>query len=129
VADITIGWESERGGKVPVSSRTLGWLTGAFLALTETAAILSVPWLHPRTTDVRALAVGWVLFSSAAGGLIAGVMHPGAGAKRSGTWSVAVRCMMVGVYLGVATFVLLYVIAWVLVIIAIALTHSSIGGY
>jgi hypothetical protein len=37
--------------------------------------------------------------------------------------------MTVGVYFGVATFVLLYAIAWVLVIIAIALTHSSIGGY
>ena len=114
---------------MPVSSRVLGWLTGWFLALTETAAILSVPWLHPRTTDVRALAVGWVLFSSAAGGLTAGVVHPGASAKRSGTWSVAVWCMMLGVYIGVATFVLLFAIAWVLLIIAIALTHSSIGGY
>ena len=112
---------------MPVSGRALGWLTGVFLALTETAAILL--WLHPRTTDLRVLAVGWVLFSSAAGGLTAGAVHPGAGAKRSGTWFVAVRCVMVGVYVGVATFVLLYAIAWVLVIIAIALTHSSIGGY
>jgi hypothetical protein len=108
---------------MPVSSRAVGWLTGALLALTETAAILSL--LHPRTTDVRALAVGWVLFSSAAGGLTAGVVHPGASAKRSGTWSVAVRCMMAGVYLGVATFVLLYAIAWVLVIILLG--HSGIS--
>jgi hypothetical protein len=86
-----------------------------------------VPWLHPRTTDVRALAVGWVLFSNAAGGLIAGIVY--SGAKRSGTWSVAVRCMMVGIYLSVATFVLLYAITWVLVLIALALTHSNIGGY
>ena len=112
---------------MPVSGRALGWLTGVFLALTETAAILS--WLHPRTTDVRALAVGWVLVSSAAGGLAAGAVHPGASAKRSGTWFAPVWCVMVGVYIGVATFVLLYAIAWVLVIIAIALTHSSIGGY
>jgi hypothetical protein len=112
---------------MPVSSRALGWLTGAFLALTETAAILW--WLHPRTTDVRALIVGWVLFSSAAGGLAAGVVHRGVSAKRSGTWSVAVWCTMLGVYIGVATFVLLYAIAWGLLIIALGLTHSSIGGY
>lgn len=68
---------------MPVSGRALGWLTGVFLALTETAAIL---WLHPRTTDLRVLALGWVLFSSAAGGLAAGAVHPGASAKRSGTW-------------------------------------------
>jgi hypothetical protein len=114
---------------MPVSGRALGWLTGAFLALAETAVILSVPWVHPRTTDVYALVIGWVLLSSAAGGLTAGVVHPGAVAKRSGTWPVAVRCMMVGLYVGVATFVFLYAIGWVLVIIAIALTHSSIGGY
>jgi hypothetical protein len=75
------------------------------------------------------LVIGWVVLSSAAGGLTAGFMHPGAVAKRSSTWPVALWCMMVGVYIGVATFFLLYAISWVLVIIAIALTHSSIGGY
>jgi len=108
---------------MPVSSRAAGWLTGAILALGETALVLSAPWLHPRTTDVRALVVGWILFSSVAGGLTAHVMH--LRAEGSGTWST-VRCMLAGVCVGVASFVILYLIAWVLVIIALA--HSNLGG-
>jgi hypothetical protein len=84
---------------MPVSSRALGWLTATFLALAATAAILGV-FVRPRTIYVYLLVIGWVVLSSVAGGLTAGFMHPGAVAKRSSTWPVALWCMMVGVYIG-----------------------------
>ena len=93
---------------MPVSSRAVGCLTGAFLAVGEAAVVYAVPWLHPRATDVRVLVVGLVLLSSMTGALIALVVHPRAGGP--GTWSFAVRSVAIGVFVGVASFLLLYLI-------------------
>jgi hypothetical protein len=98
------------------------------VALAATAAILGV-FARPRTIYMYVLVIGWVVLSSAAGGLTAGFMHPGAVAKRSSTWPVALWCMIVGVYIGVAAFFLLYAIAWVLALIALAFLPWNIGGY
>lgn len=105
---------------MPVSSREVGWLTGAFLAFGGTATVLLEE--HPRTTGVRVLVVGGVLLSSVVGGWTARVIHRGA--PEPGTWSVAVPCMVIGAFLGVVTFLFLGAIT--LVVLGIYLAHSNL---
>jgi hypothetical protein len=110
---------------VPVSPVRVGWLTGASLAAGEAALVFFVPWLHPRTTDVLALAVGGILISGLASGLTALLMH--SGAEESRAWPRVVRSVTIGIYVGVATLVFLYALVWVLLLVLLA--HSNIGGF
>jgi len=114
--------EPVTGGAMSVSSRAAGWLTGAFLAVAGTVTILLAE--HPRTADVRALAVGGVLLSSVAGGWSARLIRRGA--PDPGPWSVAMPCMVIGAFLGVVTFLFLCAVA--LLVLAIGLAHSNLAG-
>jgi hypothetical protein len=75
---------------MPVSSRAVGWLTGALVTLGGTAAVLL--WEHPRTTDIRLLIVGGMLLSGVVAGWTARSMFRGAAGPR--TWSVAAPCIV-----------------------------------
>jgi hypothetical protein len=115
---------------MPVWHRAVGWLTGVFLALGGTAVGFASVRPDPThgpvlvgATAERVLEVSFVVVSSWPGGLAAGAMRRGV--KRSGTWSAVIRCMVVGVIVGVATFLLLTAIVAVLLIMLLG--HSGIS--